>query len=248
MSLPCFVYSDRLRARIQPVVVAGGRGLRMGAFTQDMPKPMLPIEGKPLLEHQLLWLKSQGFSDVILLLGYKAGAIKSYFHEGAALGMRLSYVVEEEPRGTAGAVKDAARLWDEDALIVYGDLFIDMDLSKFLKFHEADPKAAATLVVWESDHPLDSDLARMKGDRIEGFYRAKAGDKFENLALAAMWAVRKPLLDLIPADKPSDFGRDVFPAAAAKGVLLRGYKTGETLADLGTPERVEAFKAARGRA
>lgn len=234
-----------MSANLQAVVVAGGRGQRMGAFTQDMPKPMLPIEGKPLLEHQLLWLKGQGHSDALLLLGYKAEAIKSYFKGGEALGMRLSYAVEKEPRGTAGAVKDAERLWDGDALIVYGDLFIEMDLARFVAFHERDPKAAASIVVWESDHPLDSDLARMSGERIEGFYRAKPGEDFENTALAAMWIVRKPLLALVPADRPSDFGRDVFPEAARRGLTLRGYRTRELLADLGTPERVEEFKARR---
>lgn len=234
-----------MREDIQAVVVAGGRGTRMGAFTENMPKPMLPVEGKPLLEHQLLWLKKQGFSDIILLLGYRADAIKSYFKDGEAWGLKLSYVVEKEPRGTAGSVKDAAYLWAGDALIVYGDLFIDMKLAPFLKFHDADAKAAASIVVWESDHPLDSDLAKMNGDRIEGFYRAKPGEKFENVALAALWAVRKPLLGLVPSDRPSDFGRDIFPEAVRRGLTLRGYKTDELLADLGTPERVAEFKKRR---
>lgn len=234
-----------MREDIQAVVVAGGRGTRMGAFTENMPKPMLPVEGKPLLEHQLLWLKKQGFSDIILLLGYRADAIKSYFKDGEAWGLKLSYVVEKEPRGTAGSVKDAAYLWDHDALVVYGDLFIDMKLKPFLKFHDADAKAAASIVVWESDHPLDSDLAKMNGDKIEGFYRAKPGETFENLALAAVWAVRKPLLDLVPTDRPADFGRDIFPKAIGRGLTLRGYKTDELLADLGTPERVAEFKKRR---
>ncbi len=245
------IYWRRLRQNIEPVIVAGGRGLRLGAFTEHMPKPMLLVEGKPLLEHQLAWLKAQGFGHALMALGYKAEAVQAHFGDGARFGIRLSYHVEKEPRGTAGCVKDLAPALRGDALIVYGDLFPEFELAPFIAFHEKDPKAAATLVVWDSDHPYDSDLARLEGDRLTGFYRAKPGEPV-GPALAALWIVRKPLLELAPADRPSDFGRDVFPEAVRRGLTLRAYKSQERLADLGTPERVEAFlasrRAAKGRA
>ncbi len=223
--------------------MAGGRGERLGALTRDLPKPMIPVLGKPLLEHQLLWLKSFGFSRVTFCLGYKAEAVRAHFGDGARFGARIDYRIEKEARGTAGCVRDLAL--PGDALVVYGDLFPDLDLGRFLDFHQADPSAAATICVWESDHPLDSDLARMDGDRITGFFRAQPGQRFENVALAAVWAVRPSLMPLIFEDRPSDFGRDVFPEAARRGLVLRGYRTQETLADLGTPERLEAFLKAR---
>ena len=101
--------------------------------------------------------------------------------------------------------------------------------------------AAATLVLAETDHPYDSDLVRVEGDRITGFCRAKPGAPCEPLAAAAVWIVTGRLMDLVPADKPSDFGRDIFPAALEKGLPLGGFVTKQLIADLGTPERFEAF-------
>lgn len=214
--------------------------MRMGAATEALPKPMLLLGGKPILEHQLEWLKASGITEVFISLGYKAEAVTDYFKDGKRWGMKLRYQVEKMPRGTAGAVRDLVPQLGTDALIVYGDLYVNMNCGKFLDFHAAHG-GAASLVLIESDHPLDSDLARMENNRITGFYRAQSGQPYENLAAAAVWAVRKPLLNLISADKPSDFGRDIFPSALAQGMVLMGYRTKETLADLGTPERLDAF-------
>ena len=108
------------------------------------------------------------------------------------------------------------------------------------------PGAAATLVLAETDHPYDSDLVRVQGDRITGFYRARAGEPCEPVAAAAVWVVTDPIMGLVPADKPSDFGRDIFPAALERGERLAGFVTKDLIADLGTPERLEAFVKRRG--
>jgi NDP-sugar pyrophosphorylase family protein len=206
-----------------------------------MPKPMLPVNGKPLLERQLLWLKREGISEVFLCLGYKAEAVSAYFGDGARWGMALSYSVEVAPRGTAGAVRDLAPRLKGDLLVVYGDLYVDLDCGKLLTFH-GRREGAATLVLRETDHPRDSDLARLDGDRITAIGRAKPGEEPSTLGLAAVWVVRPSLLDHISEDSPSDFGRDIFPKALARGETLRGYVTRELVADLGTPERCAAFE------
>ncbi len=225
---------------IKTAIVAGGRGVRMKPLTDTMPKPMFPVGGKPLLEHQLEWLKDSGVSDVVLCLGYKAEAVTSYFGDGKRWGVRLSYSVESEPRGTAGSIKDLDAAASGDLLVVYGDLHLSMDLKSLLKFHRSH-SGAATLVVIASDHPLDSDLVRLDGDRITGFYRAKPGEPYENWAAAAVWVLRPALLELIPSDRPSDFGRETFPEALKRGLELRAYRTKEPIEDLGTPERCERF-------
>jgi len=234
---------------VAAVIVAGGRGERMGAAAKDVPKPMLPFNGKPLLEHLLVWLKKSGFSEVHLCLGHKAETVVSYFADGKDFGLGLRYHLEKEPRGTAGGVKDAAAeiSGDGDLLVVYGDLFVDMDCARFLDFHKTR-KAAATLAVIPTDHPYDSDLVKIEGERVAGFYRAKPGEPCENWAAGALWIVRRGLLDLVPESGLCDFGKNVFPAALARGDALAAYKTAETLADLGTPERWEKFTAARGGA
>lgn len=218
----------------------------MRPATDALPKPMLPIAGKPLLEHQLAWLRSAGVVDVLMLLGYKAEAVSSYFGDGKRFGVSLSYHVETEPRGTAGCLKDAAARLGEDTLVVYGDLYVELDLKPLLAFHRSHT-GAATLVLRKTDHPRDSDLAELDGDRVTALYRAQSGQPCGDVGLAAVWVVRKRLLEAVPADKPSDFGRDVFPAALARGERLMGYQTSEFVCDLGTPERIEAFSQRRAK-
>lgn len=223
---------------IPAVIVAGGRGERMGAAAEGLPKPMIPFAGKPILEHLVARLTAAGWRDIHLSLGYRPEAVTSHFGDGSRWGVKLHYHIENTPRGTAGAVADLRAAAGDEMLVVYGDLYVDMDFKGFLNFHAARPSAAASLVLIETDHPFDSDLARLDADRLTGFYRAAAGQPYEPLALAAVWAVRGPLLDLIPAGRPSDFGRDVFPEALRSGLELRGYRTSGILADLGTPERL----------
>ncbi|MHB2025225.1 MAG: nucleotidyltransferase family protein [Elusimicrobiota bacterium] len=232
--------------KFHAMVVAGGRGKRMGASVNGPPKPMLPFLGRPLIEHLLLWLGESGFEEIHLCLGYKSRDFFDRLRDGKELGLKLRYHIEREPRGTAGAVKDAAaeRGGDKDFLVVYGDLFVEMNCSRFLDFHAAGD-GLATLAVMATDHPLDSDLVRLDGDTITGFYRAKPGEPFENWAAAAMWVLRRGILDLIPGRGLVDFGRDIFPQAVAGGKKLRAYRTDETLADLGTPERWSAFEKNR---
>lgn len=229
------------KSPVQAVIVAGGRGVRMRPATDYLPKPMLPVAGKPILEHLLEWLKRSGFTEATMCLGYLAEKIQAHFGDGARWGVALDYAVERESRGTAGCLKDLGPRLKGDALVVYGDLFVDMDCGKLLDFHRAHD-GAATLVVRETDHPLDSDLVRVDGERIVGFYRAKAGEPYENLACAALWVVRPALLDLVPAERPSDFGKDVFPAALEERRKLMAYRTAELVVDLGTAERAAAFE------
>lgn len=226
---------------VEAVIVAGGRGERLRPAVDGLPKPMLPVGGRPLLEHQLEWLKASGFGQVHLCLGYKAQAISSFFGDGARLGLSLLYHVETRPRGTAGCVKDIAPALKDGALIVYGDLFIDMRLKPLLDFHRRH-SGEATLVACRTDHPQDSDLVDIDGDRIRRFYRVEPGKPCGDLACAAVWVVRPSLFDLIPEDEPSDFGRDIFPKALELGRELRAYLTDEPVWDLGTPQRLEAFR------
>lgn len=217
----------------------------MGAATQALPKPMILFGGKPILEHLIERLAAAGWREIHLSLGYRPEAVASHFGDGLRWGVRLRYHVEKTPRGTAGAVADLGDQLGGDMLVVYGDLHTDMDFKRFVDFHDAHPSSAASIVLIETDHPFDSDLARLDGERLAGFYRAKPGEPHEPLALAAVWAVRGPLLDLVPRDRPSDFGRDIFPEALRRGLELGAYRTGETLADLGTPERLARAEAER---
>ncbi|MDD5629710.1 MAG: nucleotidyltransferase family protein [Elusimicrobia bacterium] len=229
---------------ITAVIVAGGRGERMRPLTDRVPKPMLPVAGRPLLEHQLDWLKRGGVARAVMCLGYRARFVQSHFEDGRRWGVELDYCVEDSPRGTAGCVRDA---WDKvpgEALVVYGDIFVDISLPPLLEAHRR-LGADATLVVADTDHPYDSDLVRVAGGRVTGFYRAKPGQACAPLAAAAVWVVGSRLMELVPRDRPSDFGRDIFPEALQRGLVLGSYKTDELIADLGTPARMAAFAKRR---
>lgn len=228
-------------ASVQAAIVAGGRGVRMRPATDQIPKPMLPMGGRPLLEHLVGWLKRSGMREAFLCLGYKPEAFREHFGDGLRFGVSLDYRLEDEPRGTAGCIRDLKDRVSGDLLVVYGDLYVDMDLERLLTFHRSHD-GAATLVVRETDHPLDSDLVRTEGDRITGFYRAKPGEPHGKLGCAAIWVVRPKLLERIPADRPSDFGKEIFPAALAAGLTLMAYETKEQVLDVGTPERVQEFE------
>ncbi len=225
---------------IQAVVVAGGRGERMRPVSET-PKVMLPLGGKPILEHQINWLKRSGFDAVIFCLGYGADAVRAHFGDGSNWGMSFDYQVEALPRGTAGAVADLGPKIKSDILVVYGDLYIDMNAAKLFKFHDGH-NASATVVVRHTDHPQDSDIVDAARDgKIRVVGRLKDGKVKGDLGCAAVWVVRPQLLARVPKEKPSDFAKDIVPAALADGEELRAYRTEERVIDVGTPERYEAF-------
>jgi NDP-sugar pyrophosphorylase family protein len=207
----------------------------------DTPKVLLPLGDKPILVHQLEWLKRSGFSEVCLCLGYQSDVIQEALGESSPPGLKIHYQVEETPRGTAGAVRDIGRTTGDDLLVIYGDLFIDIDCRKLLEFH-ATHDGVATVVVRRTDHPEDSDLAVVNADgRIQAVGRMERDGITSDLGCAAIWVVRPELLKRVPEEGVSDFARDIFPAAAAAGDKLMAYETSERVLDVGTPGRYAAF-------
>src|SRR5579875_1876063 len=224
-------------------IVAGGMGTRLRSVTGDLPKPMVPLLGSPLLERLIGTCRQFGITDIHLMLGYRPESIREYFGDGSALGVNLTYWVEDEPLGSAGCMRPLASVIEGDVLVLYGDVFLDMDLNRFIAFNRAS-QADATLAVHPNDHPLDSDLVEVEDDRVVAFHRKPhpPGVFYANLASAAAYVVSKPLLDAIP-EGPSDFIRDIFSAALASGKFLAAYNTPEYIKDIGTPERYRRVEA-----
>ena len=214
----------------------------MRSFSET-PKVLLPVEGKPILAHQLEWLTKSGFSDVFLCLGYQADVVEEALGDGSRFGIRIDYRVESKPRGTAGAVKDLGKALNGDVLVVYGDLFVDIDCRKLLNFHNAHD-GVATVVVRRTDHPEDSDIVEADQDgRIRALGRIETGGVSGNLGCAAIWVIRRELLQSVPSTEMSDFARDIFPEAVRAGDKLMAYETSESVMDIGTPKRYENFVA-----
>lgn len=226
------------------VILAGGHGECLRLEEDYVPKVLLPVGEKPLLEHQLAWLRRAGFEEVALCLGYKAEAVRSHFGDGSRFGVRLSYSVEETPRGTAGAVKalGLASLPDE-ILVLCGDIFPETEVSQMLDFHRSQ-QAMGTLALHpcgQGRHHVDCQPAIMGPSRaIVDFPPAPAPGA--GSAVSPLWIIHRSLLHLAADSGPSDFLKDVFPAVLRRGEKLLGYHERGVLADIGSAEDYARFQ------
>lgn len=221
------------------VIIAGGKGTRLGF--KDIPKPMAPIDGKPLLEHQINLAKTFGLNDIYILSGYLSNAIEAYFGGGSAFGVNITHIVEEVPLGTAGAVKQLENRIRDRFMVFYGDVIFNIDLEPFIKYDE-ESSSIATIIVHPNDHPYDSDLIEIDAENAVTAFHSKPHDEngyYRNLVNAAVYILSPEIFKTIPAASPSDFGKDIFPALLKAGKKIRAYKTAEYLKDMGTADRLE---------
>ena len=231
----------------QAIILAGGAGTRLKDRLGDLPKPMIPVAGRPLLEHQVELCRRHGFTDSIFFIHYRADLIEKYFGDGTKWGMRIRYVIEREPLGTAGAVLAGLSELADRFLVLYGDTMVNVDLGRIWKAHET-AKAEATLLLHPNDHPLDSDLVEVnEASRVVAFHNRPhpTGRWFQNLVNAGLYVLEKqPLLTHAPrtthhAPRLLDFGKDLFPTMLRNGASLLGYNSPEFIKDIGTPERYD---------
>ena len=224
---------------IKAVIQAGGKGTRLAAYTHDIPKPMLPLGGKPLLEHQILLLKKYGFSNIIILVNYLGNIIKEYFGDGKKFGVSIEYFEEKKPLGTVGGIKEIEQWLDDDFIVFYGDVMVNMDLNRVIQFHK-EKNSECTLVVHPNNHPYDSDLVETDDDGriINVFAKGQPRDKYyKNLVNAGVYVFSPSFLKHLEKGIKADFGRDIFPCVYKK-VKMFGYNTAEYLKDMGTPDRL----------
>ena len=228
--------------RCHVAILAGGMGTRLRERSGDMPKPMVPVVGKPVLQHQIELCRKHGFTDIALLVQHRHEKISDYFGDGSALGVKLKYSVEDEPRGTAGALRDALPMLADRFLLLYGDTFMDVDLRKLWMAHEFSG-AVGTLFLHPNDHPQDSDLVEIDAD---GFVQAilayphPEGREVRNLVNAALYVLeRSGLNDVTPAEGKADIAKHMFPRMIDLGRPLYGYVSPEYIKDMGTPERLD---------
>ena len=226
----------------QLVILAGGQGTRLKDRLGDLPKPMIPIAGQPLLEHQIELARAHGFTDVLLFVHYRADLIQQHLGDGSRFGLRLSYIVEKEPLGTAGATLAGFDQLAERFAMMYGDTMVNVDLTRLWNAHESSG-ADATLFLHPNNHPLDSDLVEMEAANwVTAFHnRPHAPEKFfQNLVNAGLYVFERRALEPWRENKqPLDFGKDLFPAMLQRGGKLLGYNSPEFIKDIGTPARYD---------
>ena len=225
---------------MQVVILAGGKGTRLGDLTRSVPKPMVPLAGKPIIQYQIELARRCGFTQLILLTGHLGEVIENYFGDGRDWGVSIRYCRESVPLGTAGALKEIEDCLEDDFLVFYGDMVMNVDLGELARFH-ADHKPLATLVVHPNNHPEESDLVEIEADgRVKAFHpKPRTGERdYRNCANAALYVLTRGLLRFIPKGQQSDIGRDILPGVVRAGQTLWGYDTPEYIEDVGTPLRL----------
>jgi mannose-1-phosphate guanylyltransferase len=224
---------------VQAVVLVGGAGTRLRPLTDTRPKPMMALVDRPFVAHQLDLLRRHGVTDVIFSCGYRPDALRAHFGEGEGAGVRLRYVVDPEPLGTAGAVKNAEPLLDGSPfLVLNGDILTDLDIGAVARAHD-EAGARGTIVLTPVEDPSAFGLVRLFEDRrVEAFVEKPApedlrpGEPFR--INAGTYLLEPSVLDGIPAGRACSIEREVFPALAAGGRLY-GFPADAYWRDIGTP-------------
>src|SRR6266567_2370324 len=209
---------------MKAVVMAGGEGTRLRPLTSNQPKPMVPIVGKPCMEHILELLRTHGFDDVIVTVAFLPQAIRGYFGDGDALGIEVSYSVEESPLGTAGSVRLAADQLDETFLVISGDALCDVDLTKLVEFHR-DRGAAVTIGLKSVENPLEFGIVVTDDEgKVERFLEKPTWSQvFSDTINTGIYVLEPEVLRHIPTDRPYDFSKELFPLLLEMGRPLYGY-------------------------
>ena len=147
------------------VIIAGGQGTRIASVNSEIPKAMIPVCGKPIIEHEVELCKRYGFTDFLFIIGHMGDQISSYFEDGSKWGVSIDYYQETQPLGTAGALGYLKDKLTEDFYVFYGDTIVDFDMDAMLKYHQ-EKNADATLFLHPNDHPYDSDIVQLDADSL----------------------------------------------------------------------------------
>jgi histidinol-phosphate phosphatase family protein len=226
---------------MQAVILAGGKGTRLAqALGMDIPKPMVPVLGVPLLQRTVELLRDQGIDDILLLVHHRADVVRNHFGDGRQLGVRLRCLEETTPRGTAGALVDAIPHLEKEFLVLYGDTLVDLDFRRMLAFHAAK-QADLTLFAHPNDHPHDSDLVEVDRDwRVTAVhpYPHPEGSEYRNLVNAALYVMRRDLLAGSWPDGVIDIAKQAIPRWLQEGKSIFAYRGDGYIKDMGTPERL----------
>lgn len=222
------------------VIMAGGKGTRIAQVNATVPKPMIPIEGKPILEYQIETLKNQGYTDIILIVGHMGNVIQKYFGDGSAFGVQISYIVEEQPLGTAGALYFLKDEIQNDFLLLNGDIIFDVDIQKFLEYH-CNQRTAATILTHPNSHPYDSGIiiADDKNRVTNWLHKEDERLWYKNRVNAGLHMFSPRIFESFHEAKKCDLDRDVLKPLIKEGELSV-YDSPEYIKDMGTPDRYYA--------
>ena len=219
------------------VIMAGGKGTRIAEVNSQVPKPMIPIDGKPILEYQIETLRRQGYTDIVLIIGHLGYVIQDYFVDGSDKGVSIQYSVEEKPLGTAGALYFLKDQITEDFLLVNGDIIFDVDIARFLAYHRRKG-TVATILTYPNSHPYDSGIivADKQGMVTNWMHKEDERLWYQNRVNAGIHMLSPNIFTLFTELKKLDLDRDILkPLIADRQLAI--YDSPEYIKDMGTPDR-----------
>ena len=223
------------------VIAAGGRGTRIASIASDIPKPMILIDGVPVLEREIISLKKQGFTDIILTVSHMADYIIDYFGNGCKFGVHIDYFVEEEPLGNAGALFKLKDQIKDDFLFLIADAVFDVDFNRLLKFHK-DNKGLVTIFTHPNSHPYDSGLIIADNYGVVEQWLNKEDERrqwYRNRVNAGLHVINPKVLEQDIDTKKVDLDRQLLKPLCGTGKMFC-YDSPEYVKDMGTPDRYEA--------
>ena len=234
---------------MKAVIMAGGRGTRISSVARDIPKPMINIEGKPVLEHEIACLKAQGFTDLIITVSHLGDIIMDYFGDGSKIspvtkepfGVNIEYYFEKEPLGNAGALFRLKDKLTEDFLLLNADAIFDVDFNRFVAFHR-EKGGLATLFTHPNSHPYDSGLILADDNGAVEQWLTKEDARptyYRNRVNAGLHVLSPKVLDVEVTTPKVDLDRQLLKPLAGTGKMFC-YDSPEYVKDMGTPERYEA--------
>ena len=235
---------------MKTIIMAGGKGTRISSVASDIPKPMIKIEGKPVLEREIECLREQGFTDLIITVSHLAEHITSYFGDGSSFGVHIEYFVEESPLGNAGALFKLRDKLDEDFLLLNADSIFDIDFNRFVNYHK-DKGGLVTLFTHPNSHPYDSGVLIADENGAVESWLAKEDDRpqwYRNRVNAGLHVINPVVLDIAGIDKnlvgtevdgkivKVDLDRQILKPLCGTGKMFC-YDSPEYVKDMGTPDR-----------
>ncbi|MCR4708128.1 MAG: HAD-IIIA family hydrolase, partial [Clostridiales bacterium] len=224
--------------------MAGGKGTRLREITKDeIPKPMAPVAGKPILEWQIEHLREQGVTDVILCIGHLGCKIREHFGDGTGFGVRIQYVEEKTPLGTAGALSMLPPLLEEGPFfLAFGDVLFNIDLERMRRFHLKN-NALATLFAHPNSHPFDSDLLICDGEGRVLHFDSKHNTRdywYHNCVNAGLYLMDRTVCEQVPKDTKVDLEKELLSGLISEGRAVFAYQSPEYVKDVGTVDRIRA--------
>ena len=229
---------------MQAVILAGGEGTRLRPLTSTVPKPVVPLVDRPLISYMVEWLKRHGVDDIIMSCGFLASGVRNVLGDGSGIGVRLRFVEEPEPLGTAGALKFAEPMLDERFLMLNGDVLTDIDLTEQIEQHERT-SAKATLALVAVPDPTNYGLVRIGEDAAvlefvekpssDAVEERPSSDEPDSLISAGAYVLEKGVLDMVAEGRNVSIEREVWPLLVDNG--LYGFRADNYWLDIGTPDR-----------